>query len=329
MWKQTLAPEEKKLVLIKKGLKTVSTNVHREIERTKKQRKKDKVNKNLKRKLETAEEKCEQHLLDKVLTAKRRKVEIPEHKAQRLQAQKLRTNAHRQLETAEKTVHRLREQKVRTASNRKLETAAKTVHRLQGQKVRTTTNRKLETAEQTAQRKLRDKVSTANKRKMEIPEQTAQRKFSDKISKAGKRYFETLEQTVIRRKVQRGITAKNKKSKTQQEKAKLNEKERERLAQSRNTADDISEITRLFQKKVQSGPDFVCTCCHRIMYRQTVKLYDKGKYPKLSEEEYRTLLEPYIYTSIDGNTWICVTCDRSLCRGKMPKQAKANNLMLD
>ena len=101
------------------------------------------------------------------------------------------------------------------------------------------------------------------------------------------------------------------------------------MAQSRNTADDISETTRLFQKKVQSGPDFICTCCHRIMYRQTVKLYDKGKYPKLSEEEYRTILQPYIYTSIDGNTWICVTCDRSLCRGKIPKQAKANNLMLD
>ena len=34
------------------------------------------------------------------------------------------------------------------------------------------------------------------------------------------------------------------------------------------------------------------------------------------------------YISIDGNLWICRTCDASLIRGKLPLQAKANGLKL-
>ena len=312
----------------------------------------DKVNKSFKRKLQTAEEKHEQQLTDKIWKEKRRKLEIPEETAERLQAQKLRTDAHRQLETreetgqrrvaqnkrtsanrsletVEQTTGRLRAQKVRTTTNRKLETAEKTVQRLQGQKVRTTANRNLETAEKTVQRLKGQKVRTTANRNLETAEKTVQRLRGQKIRTTTNRNLETAEQTAIRRKVQRVNTAKNKKSLTQEQKARLKEKERERLEQYRNSADDISEITRLFQEKIQSGPDFVCTCCHRIMYRQNVQLYDKGKYLKLSEEDYKTILQPFMYTSIDGNTWICVTCHRSLCRGKMPRQAKANDLILD
>ena len=101
------------------------------------------------------------------------------------------------------------------------------------------------------------------------------------------------------------------------------------MAQSRKDINDISEVTNLFLENIKVGPDFVCCCCHRIMYRQNVQQYYNGKYPKLSKEQFRTVLEPYIYTSIDGNTWICVTCNRSLSRGKMPRQAKANDLGLD
>ena len=34
------------------------------------------------------------------------------------------------------------------------------------------------------------------------------------------------------------------------------------------------------------------------------------------------------YISFDGNVWVCKTCDRTLSRGNMPVQAKANNLQL-
>lgn len=35
-----------------------------------------------------------------------------------------------------------------------------------------------------------------------------------------------------------------------------------------------------FQSEVKQGPEFVCMCCHRIMYEQTVVLYKLGNYTK-------------------------------------------------
>ena len=66
-----------------------------------------------------------------------------------------------------------------------------------------------------------------------------------------------------------------------------------------------------------------------MVYRQHVILFYKDKYTKLTTAHYHIMLEPFIYTSIDDRIWICVTCDRALKRGKMPRQAKANKLELD
>ena len=37
-----------------------------------------------------------------------------------------------------------------------------------------------------------------------------------------------------------------------------------------------------FLCKVKMGPDFVCTCCHRMMYKQNVVPCNKLKYIKAS-----------------------------------------------
>ena len=66
-----------------------------------------------------------------------------------------------------------------------------------------------------------------------------------------------------------------------------------------------------------------------MMYRQHVILFHKDKYTKLTTAHYHIMIEPFMYTSTDNRIWICVTCDRALKRGKMPRQAKANKLELD
>ena len=212
---------------------------------------------------------------------------------------------------------------------RKLETPDKTAERKLMDKVLKAKRKKVELPEQTAKRKLADKALKDKTRKCEAPEQRLKRLQAQKVRTTAKRKLETAEQTALRRKVQRAKTDVFTKSLTQQQKAELKGKKRVRMAQSRKNTNDISKITSSFLEKIKFGPDFVCCCCHRIMYRQNVQLYYKGKYAKLSKEQFRTILEPYIYTSIDGNTWICVTCNRSLSRGKMPRQAKANDLKLD
>ena len=108
------------------------------------------------------------------------------------------------------------------------------------------------------------------------------------------------------------------------------EQNRSNVATQRAFSISIDNAIASFHREVKIGPDYVCTVCHRMMYRQNVLLCNKYKYTKANTE----LLEQvfcadYSYTSSDGRQWLCKTCDNTLSRGKMPVQAKANNLHLD
>ena len=195
-------------------------------------------------------------------------------------------------------------QKARTTAKRESETPEQTAQRILAQRTRTTTNRESETPEQTAQRILGQKSRTTANRESETPEQTAQRILEQKQRTTANIESETTEKTAKRRKL-----------------------EKTRIYQSRANS-DLTEITKLFEEKIKSGPDFVCTCCHHMMYKPNVRLYHKEKFPKLTKEQRAGILEAFMYTSTDGRTWICVTCDRTLQKGKMPRQAKANGLGL-
>ena len=84
-----------------------------------------------------------------------------------------------------------------------------------------------------------------------------------------------------------------------------------------------------FQSKIKQGPEFVCTCCHRLMYKQTVIPCTKTKYTKASNELLEQIFSAeHNYISLDGMQWVCKTCDAALKRGNMPLQAKANGLQL-
>ena len=84
-----------------------------------------------------------------------------------------------------------------------------------------------------------------------------------------------------------------------------------------------------FHSDIKSGPDFVCTCCYRMMYRKSVVQYDKSKYTKASPDVLQKVFSADLsYISKDGKEWTCKTCDRALMRGSMPLQAKANGLQL-
>ena len=71
--------------------------------------------------------------------------------------------------------------------------------------------------------------------------------------------------------------------------------------------------------KIKVGAEFVCTSCHRLMYRNCVV---PCNIDSLCDQE---LLDSVLSLSNDGN--LC-TCDRSLKRGVMPAQCVANNLQL-
>ena len=73
----------------------------------------------------------------------------------------------------------------------------------------------------------------------------------------------------------------------------------------------------------------MCTCCHRLMYRQCVLCFNLPKYAKVRESELASVFsDTLLRMSPDGSYYICKTCHSAMVNSKVPVQAKANNFGL-
>ena len=130
--------------------------------------------------------------------------------------------------------------------------------------------------------------------------------MQDNLCKSRKRALETPEQVLLRK-----------------------ETSKEHMSCKRSKSVSVEEAISAFHSETRAGPDFVCTCCHRMMYRKTVVLCNKEKYNKVSCDLLNSIFSADLTRiSSDGKEWVCKTCDRALARGSMPLQAKANGLQL-
>ena len=97
--------------------------------------------------------------------------------------------------------------------------------------------------------------------------------------------------------------------------------------QARHKLLSIDEAILAFHAKIKEGHDYVCTVCHRMMYRLGVVVYSRDNYckgdPIMLESVYYCE-----YVCADGRQWICRTCNIRLKRGSLPVEAKANDLAL-
>ena len=101
------------------------------------------------------------------------------------------------------------------------------------------------------------------------------------------------------------------------------------MAKIRTLIVSVEKCIRKFHSMVKQGPEFVCTHCHRLMYKQTVIPCTRSKYTKAGNEFLMQVFSAeHNYISSDGKQWICKACDAALKRGNMPLQAKANGLQL-
>ena len=177
-------------------------------------------------------------------------------------------------------------------------------------KVRKAQKRALEAEDEALYRHQSNRACTARKRACETEADTLQRRERDRACTARKRACETEPDTLQRRERDRACTARKRASK-------------------RASCIPIDKAISAFQSRVKIGPEYVCTCCHRMMYKQTVVPCSKSKYAKASVKMLEQVFsDENKYISFDGNMWVCKTCDRTLSRGNMPVQAKANNLEL-
>ena len=91
----------------------------------------------------------------------------------------------------------------------------------------------------------------------------------------------------------------------------------------------IAGASDTFIQACTDGPDYVCNCCNRLMYRKTVTEFSAAKYHKAPTQILAAISMPSSsYHMTADKSWICRTCDSSLKRGLMPIQSKVNNLQL-
>ena len=189
--------------------------------------------------------------------------------------------------------------------------------------------RALETACETTLRQSKDNVRQAQKRALETESESWQRKELNKARNARKRALETEQDSMVRKKQDKACTAKKRALESEYESKLRKDQDKARNAKKRAAIVTTNQAISSFLTKARLGPECVCVCCNRIMYRQNVVSFNKFKYIKVTKE----LLEQMFpsqnsYVSSDGKQWVCKTCDGSLSKGNMPVQAKANGLQL-
>ena len=236
---------------------------------------------------------------DRLRKANVRASETPEQTLTRQKQDKLRKSSTKASETPKKTATRLKQDRTHKSRMTASETAEQTATRQKDDKLRKSSMRASETAEQTAMRQKDDKL---RKSASETAEQTATRQKDDKLHKSRKRALETPEQALLRK-----------------------ETNKKQMSCKRSRNMPVEEAISAFHSETRAGPDFVCMCCHRMMYRKSVILCNKGKYTKASPDLLNCVFSANLSRiSSDGKEYMCKTCDRAL----LPVQARANGLQL-
>ena len=187
-----------------------------------------------------------------------------------------------------------------------------------------------ETECDTELRRASNRLCKANKRANETECDTELRRANDRLCKANKRANETECDTELRRASNRLCKANKRANETESDTEQRKEKNRcvKAIARSTVRSESIDVVIHEFLAKVKIGPEFVCTCCHRMLYRHSVIGFNPIKYTKASPELLGELCE-HIYVTSEGKQWVCKTCDGALSRGNLPVQAKANGMELD
>ena len=85
-----------------------------------------------------------------------------------------------------------------------------------------------------------------------------------------------------------------------------------------------------FENSVNDGRIFECIVCHRILFKNGVKVKSKTFHEEL-DNSCPGLFERAVgtyETSKSGLFYICITCDSYVKKGKVPPMSNQNNLQL-
>ena len=84
----------------------------------------------------------------------------------------------------------------------------------------------------------------------------------------------------------------------------------------------LDDRVKRFKKQIWEGPYYIYTICHRSFYWCSVSYF--------SIENYNNFKMSYMpATTFDSRLYICLTCHKSVSKGKIPCQAVCNKLKVE
>ena len=171
-------------------------------------------------------------------------------------------------------------------------------------------------------------------RESETPDQTHKRRKCDRHYKALAKQTETYEETACRREHNRQCKNTSRAQETPQQTKKRQEMAKMNISQTRlakkTKVETIDDAMNNFKSEVKKQPVYICTSCHRLLWRKGVQKFSIDKYNKVRPEIIQLVLDDkYRLSSIDGSTYICHCCHRTLKLGRIPAQSKANRMELE
>ena len=97
-----------------------------------------------------------------------------------------------------------------------------------------------------------------------------------------------------------------------------------RLAK-KTKVETIDDAMNNFKSEVKKQPVYICTLCHRLLWRKGVQKFPIEKYNKVRPAIIQLVLDDkYRLSSIVGSKYICHSCHRTLKLGR-----KANRMELE
>ena len=303
-------------------------------EQTTQRRQSNRLHKAKVRDEETPEQTTQRRQSDRLHKVKVRDEETPEQTTQRRQSDRLHKVKVRDEETPEQTTQRRQFDRLHKLKVRDEETPEQTTKRRQSNKLNMDKLREEETPEQTVQRRQSDRLHKAKVRDTETSEQTTQRRQSDRLHKAKVRDEETSEQTTQRKQYNRQHRAKVRNEEHPEQTKKRQERDRTYSAQrkllKKQRVETVEEATNNFKSDIKKQPVYICTSCHRLLWKKGVRKFDMRNYNTTNATIKQLVLnDKYRKTNLDGSTYICFTCHKAIKENRIPTQSKANGLDLE
>lgn len=86
-------------------------------------------------------------------------------------------------------------------------------------------------------------------------------------------------------------------------------RERRQNRINRKSLDVVSRMIKSFQSSIESGPQYICTCCDQLWYKNSVTKCNLKCYKSCNESLIKSCLTGV--TSVNNIEWICLKCHSS------------------